>query len=48
MTGIESTFVMTGLLAGTALIAAMLWSIRYPERRVWPPQKFNMRATAIA
>jgi len=28
-----------GLLAGAYMLGMLLWSIAYPQRRVWPPEK---------
>ncbi len=36
----------TGLLAAGALLAALLWSIVFPMRRVWPPKTDNVATKA--
>lgn len=28
-----------GMMAGTYLLGMLIWSVAYPERRVWPPNK---------
>ena len=41
-----TVLVFTGLMIASATFAAMLWSIAYPERRLWPPKRYTM-ATPI-
>ena len=38
--------VFIGLMIAAATFAAMLWSIAYPARRLWPPKRYTM-ATPI-
>ena len=38
--------VFTGLMIAAATFAAMLWSIAFPARRLWPPKRYTM-ATSI-
>lgn len=37
-----TVLVFTGLMIASATFAAMLWSIAYPERRLWPPKRYTM------
>ncbi len=38
--------VFTGLMIAAATFAAMLWSIAFPARRLWPPKRYTI-ATPI-
>lgn len=38
--------IFTGLMIAAATFAAMLWSIAFPARRLWPPKRYTM-ATPI-
>lgn len=38
--------VLIGLAIATAALIAILWSIAYPERRLWPPKRYT-KATPI-
>lgn len=37
---------VVGLFIATGTLAAILWSIAYPERRLWPPKRYT-RATPV-
>lgn len=37
LTEIETLAILIGSTAGSYLIGALLWSIVYPARRIWPP-----------
>lgn len=41
-----TALVLTGLMIAAATFAAMLWSIAYPARRLWPPKRYTV-ATPI-
>ena len=41
-----TVLVVTGLMIAAATFAAILWSIAYPARRLWPPKRYTM-ATPI-
>lgn len=41
-----TVLVFTGLMIAAATFAAMLWSIVFPNRRLWPPKRYTM-ATPI-
>lgn len=30
-----------GLAIGTAVLAALLWSVFVPSRRIWPPRRYG-------
>ena len=36
-----------GLGAASTLFGAIVWSIRYPDRRIWPPQRFTSLHNAV-
>ena len=42
----STVLVFTGLMIVAATFAAMLWSVAYPARRLWPPKRYTM-ATPI-
>lgn len=42
----QSVLVLIGLAIAAATLAAILWSITYPERRLWPPKRYT-KATPI-
>ena len=48
MTVSETILLATGLIGGGTLISMLVWSIVCPERRVWPPDNFNMKTPIIA
>ena len=37
----ETTLVFVGLGIAAATLGSILWSIAYPERRIWPPQQYT-------
>jgi protein-S-isoprenylcysteine O-methyltransferase Ste14 len=37
----ETTLVSVGLVIAAATLGSILWSIAYPERRIWPPQQYT-------
>lgn len=37
----ESTLLFLGLGLAAATLASILWSIAFPERRIWPPQHYT-------
>jgi protein-S-isoprenylcysteine O-methyltransferase Ste14 len=37
----EITLVSVGLGIAAATLGSILWSITYPERRIWPPQQYT-------
>ncbi|GFE67158.1 methyltransferase family protein [Litoreibacter roseus] len=37
----ETTLVSVGLGIAAATLGSILWSIAYPERRIWPPQQYT-------
>lgn len=37
----ETTLVFVGLGIAAATLGSILWSIAYPERRIWPPQHYS-------
>lgn len=39
---IEQGALATGLSATIALLAMLLWSIAFPDRRLWPPEKSTL------
>ena len=41
-----TVLVVTGLMIAATTFAAILWSIAYPARRLWPPMRYTM-ATPI-
>ena len=41
-----TVLVVTGLMIAAATFAAILWSIAYPVRHLWPPKRYTM-ATPI-
>ena len=37
----ETTLVFVGLGIAASTLGSILWSIAYPERRIWPPQQYS-------
>ena len=37
----ETNLVFLGLGIAAATLGSILWSIAYPERRIWPPQQYS-------
>lgn len=37
----ETTLVFVGLGVAAATLGSILWSIAYPDRRIWPPQQYT-------
>ncbi|CUH60857.1 phosphatidylethanolamine N-methyltransferase family protein [Thalassobacter stenotrophicus] len=37
----ETTLAFFGLVIAAATLASILWSIAYPDRRIWPPQQYT-------
>ena len=37
----ESMLLFLGLGLAAATLASVLWSIAFPERRIWPPQHYT-------
>jgi len=42
LTDIEIASILAGSIAGLYLLGAFVWSIAFPDRRVWPPKKATM------
>lgn len=38
----QTVLIPIGLTIATATFAAILWSIKYPNRRLWPPRRYTM------
>ncbi len=38
----EMVLIITGLVIAAGTLAAILWSIAYPARRLWPPQRYTL------
>ena len=38
---------LTGLIVASATLAAILWSIRMPSRRIWPPRSYDDVVTPL-
>ena len=47
MTQYENVILIIGLASGTGFIAVLLWSICFPERRLWPPQIYSNWKSAL-
>ncbi len=43
----QSVLVSVGLVIATNTFAAILWSIAYPERRIWPPKRYTMATPVL-
>ncbi|WP_370398982.1 methyltransferase family protein [Sulfitobacter sp. JB4-11] len=37
----ETTLILSGLGIAAATLASILWSIVFPKRRIWPPQRYT-------
>ena len=37
----EFVFIILGVGIALGTLAAILWSVIYPERRLWPPRRYN-------
>lgn len=48
MTTLEVALVGLGCLASGTLTAALLWSIGFPNQRIWPPPSYNAVIPLIA
>ncbi len=42
----QAVLIVVGLVIAAGPIAAILWSIAYPERRLWPPKRYT-KATPV-
>ena len=42
----QAVLIVVGLVIAAGTLAAILWSIAYPERRVWPPKRYR-KATPV-
>lgn len=42
----QAVLIVVGLVMAAGTLAAILWSIAYPERRLWPPQRYT-KATPV-
>jgi len=37
----QAVLIVVGLVIAAGTLAAILWSIAYPERRLWPPKRYT-------
>ena len=37
----QAVLILVGLVIAATTLAAILWSIAYPERRLWPPKRYT-------
>ena len=42
----QAVLIVVGLVIAVGTLAAILWSIAYPERRLWPPKRYT-KATPV-
>lgn len=42
-----SILLVTGLLAASILIIAMVWSLAYPDHRLWPPRHSTLASKVV-
>ncbi|WP_415919038.1 methyltransferase family protein [Tateyamaria sp. SN6-1] len=42
----QAVLIVVGLVIAAGTLAAILWSIAYPERRFWPPKRYT-KATPV-
>lgn len=42
----QAVLIVVGLVIATGTLAAILWSIAYPERGLWPPKRYT-KATPV-
>lgn len=43
----QTVLVFTGLMIAAATFAAILWSIAYPARRLWPPKYYTLATPVL-
>lgn len=43
----QTVLIVVGLLIAVGTMAAILWSIAYPERRLWPPKRYTMATPVL-
>jgi len=43
----ETVLIVIGLVIAAGTLAAIVWSILYPERRLWPPKQYTKATPAL-